>query len=1055
MTAVNASYEDVMIRPINRFDTEDARKLIGLLMTTDAGWPGGLQRGVKPHVAGMMPQLAGWSCEEVFVAEAHERFLGICELKAPEADGDTAYVAFLYADPAIHGLGIGKRLLRAALDHCIRSGWREVTLHTWAGNEKAMPLYKRMGFFWSPESDVYMRCFIPAVVNSEPGKRFFEHAGRDWYTCLKNPVALVQDKDSLDGMPVFSYRFEDDEDVLAAAFDCASGGLTYIKAPGIEASCTFTGLNGPSGTATAGQTLLAKWMLNIAADEATQAELRVTGSNRLPLSLSKTLNTGEPLEAQAQLSISADVQPIRDGSRPDFVTTTITIGERQITLQTGVNIVRPVSVSLSKAVAYPAVWQEAELTLTNNAEREVTVRLSIAACDTADILFEACEVTLKALAVTQISVKFLMNQPGTAIATLMADAVGVHEEIPLVLRCHAGEPLLYVDSYARKVVQETAGSQITQNLDGGRLEFSSFSSGQSLSLGIPDVGPPYNPHRWRNWPYLPGEDSTPARVSVSGHSSERPDMQVTRSVVRLSDNLIRMDIQIENRSAQVFTGAVRLNMKRRRDETLAIPLEHGILYEPTEGLDSFPVCTADFLAEGKSLKEGWFCAEGEKGCSGLIWTGDALFEYEWQPALTLTVPDIEPGAVGSLSPVYIYCGPGGCDEVRGLWKKLTGNAEASELEKHAAIEFGFGKSPLFASADAPLQAQIKTVNHRGAPLSGRIHSFLNGEALASAEPSVLPQNHDHTIDVVVPNVAGLTAELEATLQLPRYDLKASATVIVTGSAGQVDATLEEENARKIFTVDNGVVQFRVSPNFVGSLFSARYQEREYLYSAYPQERPLVWANPWFGGVHPYLEWIGSYRLSEETFEGGIVHSRAGETGIAWSGVKVCCEAAHRQRRGLRVTAEYLTRKDAPLIAVVVTWENISDGHLSLPESGIACWSATGGVGARGERKVSWKKAGKRHERRQSHLMHEQKVESPVIIADKTGRHSLLMVAGGSDSGPGIKMEDFGPDGAHIGTGGEMTLKPGESKRTLLWLVFDPADQDIDRLEMLKSVDNLP
>ena len=88
-------------------------------------------------------------------------------------------------------------------------------------------------------------------------------------------------------------------------------------------------------------------------------------------------------------------------------------------------------------------------------------------------------------------------------------------------------------------------------------------------------------------------------------------------------------------------------------------------------------------------------------------------------------------------------------------------------------------------------------------------------------------------------------------------------------------------------------------------------------------------------------------------------------------------------------------------------------------------------------------------------MHEQKVESPVIISDKIGRHSLLMVAGGSDSASGIKMEDFGPDGAHIGTGGEMTLKPGESKRTLLWLVFDPADQDIDRLEMLKSVENLP
>ena len=52
-----------------------------------------------------------------------------------------------------------------------------------------MPLYKKTGFNWVPETDVFMRNYLPSALTVPAGKAFF--ANRDWYECMEREIKVA------------------------------------------------------------------------------------------------------------------------------------------------------------------------------------------------------------------------------------------------------------------------------------------------------------------------------------------------------------------------------------------------------------------------------------------------------------------------------------------------------------------------------------------------------------------------------------------------------------------------------------------------------------------------------------------------------------------------------------------------------------------------------------------------------------------------------------------------------------------------------------------------
>ena len=180
--------------------------------------------------------------------------MGYCDLHAQTGNTDLAYIPWPGASPEHHGKGVGKALLLELIGRVTALGYRELTLNTWAGNMKAVPLYKKTGFNWEPESSVLMRNFLPGLLNSAPGKAFF--SGRDWYKCMDRVIETAPDDTTWKGMRIFPYMFCEGEDFLKATFEMASGGMTALETNDYSVWCSIPTTN---GQAPAGEMLPITW----------------------------------------------------------------------------------------------------------------------------------------------------------------------------------------------------------------------------------------------------------------------------------------------------------------------------------------------------------------------------------------------------------------------------------------------------------------------------------------------------------------------------------------------------------------------------------------------------------------------------------------------------------------------------------------------------------------------------------------------------------------------------------------------------------------------------
>ena len=205
---------------------EDSGRLAECLNSFDDSdsWPGGFTHG-NPFTAQRV--LDDWKKRKdirVLVAYTEDKIVGHCNVCEASLDPEAAYVGLLGVNPHFQGQGFGKALLIEAAETAAKEGKRRIDLHTWGGNLKALPLYKRTGYNWVPGTRVLMESHIPGIIGTPIFQAFFERYS--WYDSYKRKIR--QDMDNLleDGFGVYKYRFEGDGgDLLEVTVDREAKGI--------------------------------------------------------------------------------------------------------------------------------------------------------------------------------------------------------------------------------------------------------------------------------------------------------------------------------------------------------------------------------------------------------------------------------------------------------------------------------------------------------------------------------------------------------------------------------------------------------------------------------------------------------------------------------------------------------------------------------------------------------------------------------------------------------------------------------------------------------------
>jgi len=80
----------------------------------------------------------------VWLAERDGQLLGCTAIAL--RDGSTAQLRWVLVDTAARGVGLGRRLVEAALDHCRDLGCKRVFLESTDGLPESQALYDDLGF---------------------------------------------------------------------------------------------------------------------------------------------------------------------------------------------------------------------------------------------------------------------------------------------------------------------------------------------------------------------------------------------------------------------------------------------------------------------------------------------------------------------------------------------------------------------------------------------------------------------------------------------------------------------------------------------------------------------------------------------------------------------------------------------------------------------------------------------------------------------------------------------------------------------------------------------
>ena len=110
-----------------------------------------------------------------FLALDGEEVVGYCSFSEYMQDEGASYIPLLNVRTDYIGKKIAKRLVPECVKMATQAKWPRLNLYTWQGNDKAVTLYKKCGFYWEKRDDsTHLMNFIPYVMRTEAVKDYFD-----------------------------------------------------------------------------------------------------------------------------------------------------------------------------------------------------------------------------------------------------------------------------------------------------------------------------------------------------------------------------------------------------------------------------------------------------------------------------------------------------------------------------------------------------------------------------------------------------------------------------------------------------------------------------------------------------------------------------------------------------------------------------------------------------------------------------------------------------------------------------------------------------------------
>ncbi|WP_408007225.1 GNAT family N-acetyltransferase [Pseudalkalibacillus sp. A8] len=198
------------------------------------GWGGGNTVKTEEQI---LKEEANSTNLHLYLALEGEKVVGYCSLGEYREDEGALYIPLLNVRSDYHGKKIGKKLVLKALERVIELKWPRLDLYTWPGNTKAVPLYKKCGFFWEERDDAtHLMNFMPTVLHTEAVQEYFKDL--NWYEASTRLIEVKPDGITENDFHYYEYSWDKRGEMLKMQFERFGRGLRSIETDDYKISAT-------------------------------------------------------------------------------------------------------------------------------------------------------------------------------------------------------------------------------------------------------------------------------------------------------------------------------------------------------------------------------------------------------------------------------------------------------------------------------------------------------------------------------------------------------------------------------------------------------------------------------------------------------------------------------------------------------------------------------------------------------------------------------------------------------------------------------------------------
>lgn len=739
-----------------------------------------------------------------------DRVVGYCRTTPYGGEHDAAYVALLNVVTDLHGKKLGKKLLLDAVRRTAEDGYYRVDLHTWPANLKAMPLYKKTGFFWVPDSMVYMQNYMPFLLGRTEFRDFLGDI--DWYDCFVRELEVEPDEQRTeDGREIFTYVFKIGEKSFRAEFDRRGRILSSLQTPFLSATVKIR----------KGEIFYGK-AVKISIEGNSLPQELVIESHKY-LSAPESVTIQEASEGFDVIPEPVEV-PISDRDRSPRVSS-ILPGKNPLEIGIGIRAEEPVSV-LSTPVRRIAPGQS-ELALDIRKHAEVDSFGLEATLNGSIFLNE--NYTLEDNIFQRISISLPDVEPGLNELglTLFCDgAAGAEEKIILVSGPFTGTPESTVTRKTAVIVSKDITLGISRTGAMGTVWIPGVDDREEMTgfAGM-SAGPPYwnsdLPHQVYDitvndneiiartiWPSRPGlKHEIKYKIDPAGF------LEVISSVFNGSPSDQKVHFAGRWGGGYPFVAGSQI-----------IPLKKG-LFSCREVYNQIPDTTEDYPREISELGAPWLAVSSGKK-SLMAWFPDWEKLQHGRPETEEFV--IPPGKMVQSPPFRVLLSNG---DLKTLLSdaRILGWDTGSSLKKIGFIDHNI--EPIMG------EGYELSLSHN---LLGKRESTISINGSLAAEGTI---NSSNSISAPVTEAGIVEISLGIAGRDNVYPVKIISNKVELPELSEKDGILSLSNSRLKALID---------PSEFGHVYSLQLDGIEFLMSSHPGASDFAWEKPWFGGIHPRI-----------------------------------------------------------------------------------------------------------------------------------------------------------------------------------------------------------